>query len=319
MLVNYSLIFVSLLLLAGLAVDAGMLERSYIQLQGGAQAAAMAGSIALQRGGSSSTITSAGQAVAGFNGFTNGSNGVAVTIQNPPASGTYANNSLAVLATVTKAVPTTFLGILGMGKINMKAQALQLAPTQFNLSSFYNVNAIYTDGTSIPSNGGFDTAGYAFSANTLGAVRASNNLGALLSWRLNLFTLGTPNTSNGVSNTTISLTHGSYSQILLLASTAYGPVSGASFVVTYTDGSTATSTFNMSDWCHFQAYNGETVVTQSPYRDAEPYGASTPIQDYSNNPCIYGYAINLDNTKTLSSLKLPAVRNVVVLALDLRQ
>lgn len=45
--VNYSLIFVALTLLAGLAVDVGMLERSYLQLQ----AAAMGSSIALQQGG----------------------------------------------------------------------------------------------------------------------------------------------------------------------------------------------------------------------------------------------------------------------------
>ncbi len=212
MMVNYSLIFVSLVLFAGLAVDAGLLERSYIQLQGGAQAAAMGSSVALQRGGSAATITSAGQAAAAMNSFTNGVNGVSVTIANPPTTGTYANNSLAVLATVTQAVPATFLGILGMGKVNMKAQSEQLAPARFSLSSVYNVNAIYTDGTAI-QNGGFDTAKYAFSADALGQVRASNNLGPLLSWRGNIFILGTPNTLNGVANTTVSLTHASYSQI----------------------------------------------------------------------------------------------------------
>jgi hypothetical protein len=319
MLVNYSLIFVSLLLFAGLAVDAGLLERSYIQMQGSAQAAASASSIALQRGGSAATITSAGQTVAGFNGYTNGVSGVAVTIQNPPTSGTYSGNSLAVLATVTKAVPTTFLSLLGLGKVNMKATALQLAPTQMSLSSAYNVIAIYTDGTSIPNNGGFDTDGYAFSANALGQVRASNNLGALQAWRGNIFTFGAPNTNNGVSNTTINLTHGSYSQMLLLASTAFGPITSAAFVVKYTDSSTATTTFNMSDWCIPQFYAGETIVSQEAYRDAEPWGSSTPTQDYSHNSYVYGYSINLDSSKTLSSLKLPAVRNVVVLALDLKQ
>jgi hypothetical protein len=42
---------VALTLLAGLAVDVGMLERSYLQLQAAAQAAAMGSSIALQQGG----------------------------------------------------------------------------------------------------------------------------------------------------------------------------------------------------------------------------------------------------------------------------
>jgi hypothetical protein len=313
MMVNYCLIFVSLLLFAGLAVDAGMLERSYIQLQGGAQAAAMAGSIALQRGGSSSTITSAGQAVAGFNGFTNGSNGVTVTIQNPPAAGTYANNSLAVLATVTKTVPTTFLGILGMGKVNMKAQALQLAPTIVSLSSAANVIAIYKDSATIPSNGGFDGQGYAYSADALGQVRSSNNLGALQSWRGNIFYFGPPNVSNAVSNATINLPHASYSQILILAGAVNGPLSSEPFVVKYSDSSSTTATFDMSDWCSASFYSGETLVSQTPYRDQSPSGTQYGTIN------VYGYSINLDSSKTVMTLKPPSTRQVVVLAIDLRQ
>jgi len=172
MIVNYTLIFTTLVLFAGLAVDAGMLERSYLQLQGGAQAAVMASSIALQRGGSAATITAAGKAVASMNGFVDGSNGVTVTIENPPSSGSYSGNAKALRAIIKEAKSTSFLGILGMGQVNMQAQSVVLTPTQFSLSSAYNVYAIYTDGHSIPSNGGFDADGYAFSANALGAVRA---------------------------------------------------------------------------------------------------------------------------------------------------
>jgi hypothetical protein len=75
----------------------------------------------------------------------------------------------------------------------------------------------------------------------------------------------------------------------------------------------------MSDWCNAQFYTGETVVSQQPYRDAEPWGASTPTQDYGYQTLTYGYSINLDSSKTLSTLKLPTVRNVVVFALDLKQ
>jgi hypothetical protein len=167
-----------------------------------------------------------------------------------------------------------------MGKVNMQAQTVVMTPTQFSLSSAYNVYAIYTDGHSIPSNGGFDTDGYAYSANALGAVRASNGLGALQSWRGNIFTLGPPNALSGVSNTTISLTHGNYSQMLMLAATAYGPIANAAFVVTYTDGSTATTTFTMSDWANAQFYKGETVVSAQAYRNAEPPGTYTIL--YAN-------------------------------------
>ncbi len=319
MLVNYTLIFITMVLFAGLAVDAGLLERNYLQLQGATQAAVAASSIALQRGGSASTITAAGKAAASLNGFTDGANGVAVTIANPPTSGTYSGNTLAVSATITKPVPPTFLGVMGLGNVTMKAQAVIETPSQVSLSSAFNVNAIYTDGHSIPYDGGFDTYGYGFSASALGSVRASNGLGALQSWRGNIFYFAAPNVLNGVSNATVTLPHGSYSQMLILASTAFGPATSAVFVITYSDTTTTTATFNMSDWCNASFYSGETVVSQSTYRDGEPWGTSTPTQDYGHQPNVYGYSISLSSSKTLSTLKLPTVRNVVVLALDLKQ
>ncbi len=314
MLVNYTLIFISMVLFAGLAVDAGLLERNYLQLQGATQAAAMASSIALQRGGSAATITAAGKALASSNGFTDGSNGVVVTIANPPTSGTYSGNSMAVMATITKPVPPTFLGILGLGNVTMKAQAVFETPSQVSLTSAFNVNAIYSDGHSIPANGGFDANGHAYSANLLGQIRESNGLGALQSWRGNIFVFGPPNALNGVASTTISLPHGSYSQILMLAATAYGPIANATFVVTYSDASTTSATYTMSDWCDAQFYTGETVVSQQVYRDAAPSGTQDALATQT-----YGYSINLDSSKTLSTLKLPTTRDVVILGLDLKQ
>jgi len=316
MLVNYSLIFISLVLFAGLAVDVGMLERGYLRLQGGAQAAAVAAAVVLQRGGTSATINAAGQAAAAANGYTNGTNGVTVTIENPPSSGSYTGNSLAIRATVTRTMPGTFLAILGLGNVNMKAQALQVASTPMSLTSSYNVYGIYTDGTAIYNTGGFDTSNYAFSATLLGSVRASNGLGALVSWRGNIFFLGPPNVKNAVANATIPLS-GTYSQLLMLASAAYGPLTNQSFIVTYSDGSTTTATFNMSDWCNLAHYPGESIVAQQSYRDVQTSSASSPGQSY-NTTQIYGYTINLNNSKSLTSLKLPASRDAVLLGLDLR-
>jgi hypothetical protein len=317
MLVNYTLIFISMVLFAGLAVDAGLLERSYLQLQGGTQAAAAGAAIALQRGGSSSTITSAGQAGATLNGYTNGVNGVVVTIANPPTSGTYSGNAMAVSATITKGLPSSFLGVLGLGSVTMKSQAVVATPTRVSLTSAFNIHAIYTDGHSIPNNGGFDGTAFAFSANALGQVRASNNLGALESWRGNIFYFGTPNSQNGVSNATVSLPGGSYSQLLILASTAWGPAINAAFVVKYTDFTTTTATFSMSDWCAPQSYNGETNVSAQTYRDEEAYGATSPGPDYTPN-YVYGYSMNLNSSKTVSSVKLPTNAGVVIFALDLK-
>jgi len=310
MLVNYTLIFVTLVLFAGLAVDVGLLEQNYLQLQTGARAAAVGTSIVLQRTGSSTSAIYAGQAAAVANGFTNGANGVTVTITVTAISGT---SSSKISATIKESIPPTFLGILGMGTVNMQAQATQNEGVPVSLSSYYNVIAIYTDAQTIPNGGGFDS-GFAFSANLLGQVRESNGLGAILSWRGQIFALAPANSSsNGVSQTTIQLPHGKpYSQLLILASTAwaYASTFSATFVVTYSDGSTATSNFNMSDWCVPQYYAGETMVSGQAYRDEHP-SAEDPRQNY-----IYGYTINVDNTKTLTSLKLPTQRNVVLLALD---
>jgi hypothetical protein len=312
MLVNYTLIFVTLILFAGLAVDAGLLEQNYLQLQTGAKAAAVGASVTLQRTGSSSSAINAGQAAATANGFTNGANGVAVTITITPISSSYSST---ISATITESIPPTFLGILGMGTVNMQAKASTNEAVPVNLTSYYNVIAIYTDGHAIPNGGGFDS-GYAFSANLLGLVRESNSLGAILSWRGQIFALAQANSANGVSQTTVQLPHARpYSQLLILAGTAwaYSSTFSGTFVVTYSDGSTATSNFNMSDWCVPEYYGGETMVSGQAYRDYDPSG--TPTQDPRQN-YTYGYTINVDNTKTLSTLKLPTQRNVVVFAID---
>jgi hypothetical protein len=324
MLLNYTLIFVSLVLFAGMAVDAGLLERDYLLLQSATSAVAAAASVSLQRsagypptsGPSATNITTAtlaGKAAATANGFTDGVNGVAVTVTVTAVASSYSST---VAATITESVAPTFLGILGLGKINMKAQASTTTSVPVNLTSYYNVFGIYTDGHAIPSNGGFDNAGYAFSANLLGQARAASGLGAMLSWRGQIFTFAAPNVVNGVTQTTISLPKArSYSQLLILASAdwSYSPFATGAFVVTYTDGSTASTSMNMSDWCVPEYLAGETIVSTQAYREDDASG--TLIQDPRVNN-IYGYSINVDNTKNLSTLKLPTQRNVVVFAIN---
>jgi len=307
MTVSYSLILVSLMLLAGMAVDAGMLEWRYLQMQGAARAAAIAASLE-NRENQWWTYATMGQTAASANGYTNGVNGVTVTVENPPSSGSYAGNSSAFRAIVKQAVSPTFLSILGMGKVNMQAQSLQVSAAYMSLNSSFNVNAIVTDGSTV-NNGGFDTASYAYSANALGYQFNGMSNGSRLSWRGQLFYTGAPNGQNGLANTTISLPSGQYSQLLILAGTAFGPATGAQFVVTYTDNSTSTATFNMSDWCYPQYYSGESIVLSAAHRDVNSG------QDGTTN-YVFGYSMNLNNSKTLKTLKLPTVRNVVVLALD---
>ena len=86
---------------------------------------------------------------------------------------------------------------------------------------------------------------------------------------------------------------------------------GNTFVVTYTDGTTTTVTQNLSDWVFPLNYAGETVITCVPYRNN-----SNGTQD-AHLTCVFGYQIPLDSTKIVQSIKLPATRNVVFLAMAL--
>jgi len=308
MTVNYLLILIVLLLFAGLGVDAGMLEWRYLQLSTAARAAAGSGAIGLQRYGTGGVSTSALNA-ASLNGFTNGSNGVTVTVQNPPTAGPYANNSYSVRATISQSVPTSFMSLVAFPTVTISSTYDQPGATPVSLTSVFNIYAIFRDTTTV-TNGGFDNQSYAFSANALDSVRTANNVGALLNWRGNVFTLGVPDGKNGANNVTIPLTSGNFSQLLMLASANYGPVT-SSFVVNYADGSTSTTSLTMSDWVNIVNYTNQVIVQQTTYF---VYAAGGPN---STPTAIYGYAINLNNLKTVSSLTLPSTRKVVVFAIDL--
>jgi len=80
---------VVLLGLAGLATDAGILWTEKRQMQSAVDAAAVAGVLAVDR---SSDVTAAAKMDAGVNGFTDGTSGVVLTVNNPPVSGSYAGD-----------------------------------------------------------------------------------------------------------------------------------------------------------------------------------------------------------------------------------
>jgi hypothetical protein len=108
--VNFSVLLLSLLLIGGLAVDGSnmMLQKRRLQIAADAAALGAAYEMALGKSGWATAATSD----AGLNGFTNGSNGVAMTVQNPPSSGSYAGDSSAIQVTVSKKVPTFLWGFI---------------------------------------------------------------------------------------------------------------------------------------------------------------------------------------------------------------
>jgi hypothetical protein len=124
-LINFFLFLSVLFLFSGLALDAGMLELRKLQLQHAADAAAL-GAI-YEKGRSYSDWVAAGKADAALNGFTDGVNGVTITIVSPPTSGPFASNTSAIQAIVKQSYPTAFMGLIsGSGTANPAALSVAI-------------------------------------------------------------------------------------------------------------------------------------------------------------------------------------------------
>jgi hypothetical protein len=109
-LINFFLFLSVLFLFSGLALDAGMLQLRRLQLQHAADAAALGAMYERARG--LSDWVAAGKADAAMNGFTDGVNGVTISIVSPPTSGSYSGNATAIQATVTQSYHTAFMGLV---------------------------------------------------------------------------------------------------------------------------------------------------------------------------------------------------------------
>ena len=168
----------------------------------------------------------------------------------------------------------------------------------------YNVNAIYTNGSTFSSNSGADGEGNAFSATLLGATQAFNGT---------TFTYGPSNAPDAFNNVTIPLTAGSYSSLNILAYAINGGQASQTFTIHYTNGTTSTATQSISDWGIPQGYSGETKVVTMAYRNTNT-GGETSYTSY-----VYGYTLPVNNSLTVSSISIPANGNVFVLGVQGQQ
>ena len=95
---------------AGLATEVGVWYQDWVQIQGAADAAAMAGavsvSVAAEKSNGGPVATA--KYVATQNGYTATPGGVSVTINYPPTSGTYKGNTSAVEAIISKTETARF-------------------------------------------------------------------------------------------------------------------------------------------------------------------------------------------------------------------
>lgn len=135
----------------GFAADIGLLSIQKEKLQSAADSAAIAGASELNYG----DWTTAAQAAASLNGFTNGSDGATVSV-NPsgdatptPLSGAYAGQSGYLEVIVSQTTPTVFMNIFGIPSVNISARAVA--------SQGKNPNCIYllaATGTTLSTTGG---------------------------------------------------------------------------------------------------------------------------------------------------------------------
>ena len=177
------------------------------------------------------------------------------------------------------------------------------AGTQVDLSSEFNVNGIYTDGSTY-STGGLDGTGYSYSANLLTPSRVFN--GTLLKF-------GPANLPDavGCSGQTVVLPAGQFSSLMLMATGVEGNQASQTLTVNYTDGTSSQFSQSFSDWFTPQKFHGEFEGVAMAYRN---FDNGTKDQRTFN---LYEYRLVLNPAKTVQSVTLPNNAHVVLLTATL--
>jgi hypothetical protein len=175
--------------------------------------------------------------------------------------------------------------------------------TQVDLSSQFNLNGIYTDGSKY-STGGLDGQGYSYSANLLTASRVLNGV---------LFDFGPANEPDavGCSGQTVTLPAGQFLDLVLLATGVNGSQESQTFTVQYTDGSTQPIVQSFSDWFTPQNFPSEYEGVAMAYRD---FDNGTKDRRTFN---LYAYDLALNGGKIVQSITLPNNADVTILAATL--
>ncbi len=141
MLIQFALTLTVLLGFCGLALDVGMMELTQLKLQNAADAAALGAILPLGKGLAKATWQAAGKADSANNGFTDGQSNATVTVDTP-ATGVYANNPLAVQATITQQVTPIFFA----GSRTLSATSTAMAAVN---GCMYLLSQVFTSAPSL--------------------------------------------------------------------------------------------------------------------------------------------------------------------------
>jgi hypothetical protein len=122
-LITTVLALVVLLAFLGLAIDVGYLQFVKTRMQTAADAAAIGGAQEIRMNGASGAAAAA-KGDAALNGFTDGQNGVTVSVYSPPVSGYYTGDATSVEVVISQDVPAFFMELVGTSSVGVKARAV---------------------------------------------------------------------------------------------------------------------------------------------------------------------------------------------------
>jgi hypothetical protein len=250
----------------------------------------------------------------------NGFNGaVTLTVSALPkgvtSSVTGTGNQQRVVFKSTAAAATGFTSVTITGTSGTLMQTLTLTlavsagvgttgtGTPVNLSPEFNIDGIYSDGSTYTT-GGLDGTGYSYSSTLLTASRVFNNT---------LLQFGATNVADVVSCTgqTVTLPAGQFSALVLFATAVQGNQASQTFTVNYTDGTSSKFVQSLSDWFTPQKYPHEAEGVAMAYRNFDNGTKDSRVFN------LYEYRLMLTKTKTVQSITLPNNKNVMVLAATL--
>jgi alpha-mannosidase len=226
---------------------------------------------------------------------------------NPPNTAEVSKMTLTVADSSSLGTSNITIAGTSGGLSRTTTAALTVAPIKtgtvaVDLSSAYNVKAIYSDGSSFHPAESADGEGYAYSKEALGSSQL---------WDGVSFNIGPANAPDVVRSKTVALPQGKFASLRLLATGVEGGQESQVFTITYADGTSSLVTQSLSDWYEASDFPGETEAVVAPYR----LGADGSKDDRPFH--LYGYSFPLDSNKTLRSITLPDNEYVLIFAMTL--